>query len=106
MREMNAVVAGGVIPAAVDIHGAMAAGQGEMTIGAIHVAAGSLPFEVEEDVGQGRPFQHVVLNLEAAGTDCIVADYGAQHVMPRRAERREIRLPIRKVSPMIYFAGR
>jgi hypothetical protein len=39
-----------------------------MPIGAIHVAAGALAFEVEEHVGQRRPFQQIVVNLEAAGT--------------------------------------
>ena len=84
----------------------MPSGNGKMPIGAIHVAAGALAFEVEEDVRQRRPLQQIVVNLEAAGTGGAAAGRDAQDVMPRRAECRKIRLPVSTIAPVIHVAGR
>jgi hypothetical protein len=51
MREMDAVVAGGVVPAAVDVDCTVAGGEREMTVGLIDETTGALSFEVEDDVG-------------------------------------------------------
>ena len=86
MRQVNAVIAGCIVPAAVHVYGARSVGQREMPIGAIHVAAGALTLEVEDHVGQRRPLQQVVVDLEAAGTDDAVSGRDAQDVVPWRVE--------------------
>ena len=105
MRKMNPIVASGVIPAAMHVHCALAIGQGEMLVSAIHVAARALPFEIKENVRQRRPFQEVVLYLEAARTGCTAAGHDLQHIVARGAECGKIRLPIRPVAPVIHMSG-
>src|SRR3984885_15894435 len=77
-----------------------------MPIGAIYVAAGALAFKVEDNVGQRRPLQQIVVNLEAAGTDDAISGRDAQDVVPRRAECRKIRLPVSTIAPAIHVTRR
>src|ERR1700733_12435113 len=106
MRQVNAVIAGRVIPATVHVYRARSVGQRKMPIGAIYVAAGALAFKVEDNVGQRRPLQQIVVNLEAAGTDDAISGRDAQDVMPRRAECRKIRLPVSTIAPAIHVTRR
>src|SRR5579875_1777993 len=107
MREMNAVVAGGVIPAAVYVEkSARILRGGQMPIGAIHIAAGALRLEIEEDVGEGPALQQIFANLKIAGTDHLAAVRGAKEIVPRSSPSGEIRLPETPVAPAIHAAGR
>ena len=96
MRQVNAVIAGRIVPAAMHVYRARPVGQRKMTIGAIHVAAGALAFEVEDHVGQRRPLQQIVVNLEAAGTDDAICGRAAGCNAPV-CECRKIRLPVNTI---------
>src|ERR1700761_81696 len=102
---MNAVVAGGVVPAAMDIHSAVAIRQRKMPIGAIHIPAGPLSLEIEQDIRQRCSLQQIVFNLKAAGTGGGASSFNAQDIVSRRMECRKVRLPIRLVVPMVYAPG-
>src|ERR1700722_5357855 len=99
---MNAIVASGVVPATMDIHSAVAIRQRKMPIGTIHVSAGTLSLEIEQDIRQRCSLQQVVLNLKAAGTGGGASSFNAQDIVPWRMECREVRLPVRLVVPMVY----
>src|ERR1700759_3498601 len=101
---MNAVVAGGVVPAAMDIHCAVAIRQRKMPIGAIHIPAGPLSLEIEQDIRQRCSLQQIVFNLKAAGTGRGASSFNAQDIVSRRMECRKVRFPVRLIIPMVYAA--
>ena len=82
MREMNPVVACSVIPSTMHVDKlALLAGQRQMAIGLVKVAAGALPLEVENDVGKRIALQDIFVNLEGAGTDLCSARRNLERIV-------------------------
>jgi hypothetical protein len=65
---MDAVVASCVVPASVHVdERARSVGHGKVAVGAVHVSAGALAFEVINDVGERFPLEQIVFDGEGAG---------------------------------------
>jgi len=106
VREVNAVVAGGVVPAAVDVDEAgFACGEGEVTVGLVEVAGGALAFEVEDDVRKGVAFEEVVGDVEGAGGRVSVGRMDFEDVVAGGAEGGEVGGPEDAVAPVVDFGG-
>src|ERR1700722_5499885 len=75
MRKMFAIVAGGIIPAAVEVEGVGGRGAGldgrgwqrQVMIGLIEEAGGALAFEIIQDIGERRFFKDVGTDDEGPG---------------------------------------
>src|ERR1700760_4799457 len=104
MREMNAVIAGRVIPATVKVGKAGAIGQLEMAVSAIEIPARALPFEVINDVGKCLSLEQIVFDDEDGGADDLIAGTRLYIVASRRLQAGEIRRP-EGPSPVIDFAA-
>ncbi len=102
VRKMDAVVAGGIIPAAVYIDGsAWLLRKKQMAVGPVHISADALTFEVVDDIRQCFPLQQIVANLEGTGADSSVRGGYAQKVIARCLPGREVSLPEVPVPPVI-----
>ena len=81
VRQMNPIVAGRVIPAAMHIHKVVSPGQRQMPIRLIYQPARALPFEVVNDVRERLPLQQIIRNLGqrarrcAPASDCATSSY-------------------------------
>ena len=67
--EVFAVVAGGVVPAAVDVGGGGLVVEFQIVVGFVEEAGAALAFEVVDDVGEGVAFEEAVLDEEGEGAD-------------------------------------
>jgi len=104
VREMDAVVAGGVVPAAVDIDEAgFACGEGEMAVSLVEVAGGALAFEVEDDVREGVAFEEVVGDVEDAGGCFAAGRVDFEDVTAGSAEGGKVGGPEDAVAPVVDF---
>ena len=85
VRQVDAIVARGVVPATVDIERSRrAVGMRKMSVGLVQQAAGALALEVVDDVGERVSLEHVVLNLEGRRTQDLPVDRNF-HVVAARS---------------------
>ena len=68
MREMNAIVAGRVVPTSMYVDKTLlATGERKMAISFIHEAASTLSLEIEDDIGERVALENIIVDFECAG---------------------------------------
>ncbi len=92
MRQVHAVIAGGVIPAAVDVNrtAAGARWQRQFAVRLIEQAGDALAFEIGNHIRQCIALEQIGTNNERPGAHIAVAAGGLQHVAARCLPAREI----------------
>jgi hypothetical protein len=102
--EVFAVVAGGVVPAAVDVGGVVGILEFEVVVGFVELAGAALGFEVVEDVGEGVAFEEVGLDEEGEAVDGAVIRNSFQGVGAFFGEGGEVEGPEGPVFPVVAGA--
>src|ERR1700726_2092425 len=103
---MNPIIARSVVPASMHIDKPLLAGwKMQMAISLIHKPTGSLPLEIEDDVGECFPLKDVFIDIEGAGTDIGSGRMHLKRIMTGPLPLREVSRPVDLGLPRVDFSS-
>src|SRR5580704_12209425 len=101
---MFSVIAGGVVPAAVNVEDVRAL-ELQMVVGLVEQARRPLALEIINDTGQRVALQKTALNLKRKRAHRAAAGRGLEQIISLSIERTEIGGPKNPILPLVNRAG-